>query len=303
NTDISRKLRERDFAIEELINTELAYNNSLIEVRDVFYKPMKASKMLTLQQLDDIFPHWNELIDTSTEFCRDLNDYVKSDSSDQSISQILLKHMIKFKVYRLYCTQQRVACETLQHCLSSNYRLNQLVKIFEKNTKTKGLPLSSYLLKPMQRITKYKLIVEKIATNTPISCPDYDEVVKVNNLMSALLKSIDHAIGSKDNPNRIDWFRSRLIGADKWLLDWLSDNTAQHPHDRPCLVHCGTLYKAKSNREFICFLFNKYLILTTPNYNTNGRLFEFPSTNQLNEIKWSFILYKEPLALNQVSSI
>ncbi|CAH8670863.1 unnamed protein product [Schistosoma haematobium] len=300
NTDISRKLRERDFAIEELINTELAYNNSLIEVRDVFYKPMKASKMLTLQQLDDIFPHWNELIDTSTEFCRDLNDYVKSDSSDQSISQILLKHMIKFKVYRLYCTQQRVACETLQHYLSSNYRLNQLVKIFEKNTKTKGLPLSSYLLKPMQRITKYKLIVEKIATNTPISCPDYDEVVKVNNLMSALLKSIDHAIGSKDNPNRIDWFRSRLIGADKWLLDWLSDNTAQHPHDRPCLVHCGTLYKAKSNREFICFLFNKYLILTTPNYNTNGRLFEFPSTNQLNETKWSFILYKEPLALNQI---
>lgn len=70
--------------------------------------------------------------------------------------------MIKFKVYRLYCTQQRVACETLQHCLSSNYRLNQLVKIFEKNTKTKGLPLSSYLLKPMQRITKYKLIVEKV---------------------------------------------------------------------------------------------------------------------------------------------
>ncbi|CAH8659219.1 unnamed protein product [Schistosoma bovis] len=300
NTDISRKLRERDFAIEELINTELAYNNSLIEVRDVFYKPMKASKMLTLQQLDNIFPHWNELIDTSTEFCRDLNDYVKNDSSDQSISQILLKHMIKFKVYRLYCTQQRVACETLQHCLSSNYRLNQLVKIFEKNTKTKGLPLSSYLLKPLQRITKYKLIVEKIATNTPISCPDYDEVVKVNNLMSALLKSIDHAIGSKDNPNRIDWFRSRLIGADKWLLDWLSDNTAQHPHDRPCLVHCGTLYKAKNNREFICFLFNKYLILTTPNYNTNGRLFEFPSTNQLNEIKWSFILYKEPLALNQI---
>ncbi|CAH8679932.1 unnamed protein product [Schistosoma rodhaini] len=300
DTDISRKLRERDFAIKELIKTELAYNNSLIEVRDVFYKPMKASKMLTLQQLNDIFPHWNELIDTSTEFCRDLNDYVKDDSSPQLISRILLKHILKFKVYRLYCIQQRVACETLQHCLSSNYRLNQLVKIFEKNTKTKGLPLSSYLLKPMQRITKYKLIVEKIATNTHISCPDYDDVVKVNNLMSVLLKSIDDAIGSKDNPNRIDWFRSRLIGADKWLLDWLSDNTAQNPHERPCLVHCGTLYKAKNNREFICFLFNKYLILTTPNYNTNGRLFQSPSTNQLNEIKWSFILYKEPLALNQI---
>ncbi|CAH8575904.1 unnamed protein product [Schistosoma turkestanicum] len=300
DTDISRKLRERDFAIRELIETELTYNNSLIEVRDVFYKPMKSLKMLTTQQLDDIFPHWNELIDTSTEFYRDLNDYVKSGSSNQSFGQILLKHMVKFKVYRLYCIQQPVACETLQHCLSSNYRLNQLVKIFEKNTKTKGLPLASYLLKPMQRITRYKLIIEKIATNTDISYPDHDEISKVNNLMCALLKSIDHAVGSKDNHNRIEWFRSRLTGADKQLLDWLSNDKPQNPRDRPCLVHCGTLYKAKNNREFICFLFNKYLILTTPNYNTNGQLFEFPPTTGSSGQKWSFMMYKEPLALNQI---
>lgn len=74
--------------------------------------------------------------------------------------------------------------------------------------------------------------------------------------MSALLKSIDHAIGSKDNPNRIDWFRSRLIGADKWLLDWLSDNTAQHPHDRPCLVHCGTLYKVSCTLFILLYDYN-----------------------------------------------
>ena len=31
-----------------------------------------------------------------------------------------------------------------------------------QNPKTKGMPLSSFLLKPMQRITKYPLIVEKV---------------------------------------------------------------------------------------------------------------------------------------------
>ncbi|KAK4474698.1 hypothetical protein MN116_001826 [Schistosoma mekongi] len=300
SSDISRNLRERDFAIKELIETELAYGKSLIEVQDVFYKPLKASKMLTVQQLDDIFPHWNELIDTSTEFYHDLNDCLEANPSVQLVGQILLKHMGKFKVYRHYCIRQRVACETLQHCLSTNYRLNQIIKIFEKNTKTKGLPLSSYLLKPMQRITKYKLIVGKIALNTDLSLPNHGEFVKAYDLICALLKSIDHAIGFEDSYNRIEWFRSRLIGADKWLLDWLSNSTTQHRHDKPHLVHCGTLYKAKNNREFVCFLFNKYLILTTPNYTTSGQLFEFPPINDPNAMKWSFTLYKEPLALNQI---
>lgn len=31
-----------------------------------------------------------------------------------------------------------------------------------QNPKTKGMPLSSFLLKPMQRITKYPLLVEKV---------------------------------------------------------------------------------------------------------------------------------------------
>ncbi|CAH8645547.1 unnamed protein product [Heterobilharzia americana] len=301
DADVSRKTRERDFAIKELIETELAYNQSLIEVRDVFYEPLKAVKMLTTQQLDDIFPHWDELITTSADFYFDLNNYVEADSPIQSIGQILLKHVVKFKIYCLYCIRQRVAGETLQQCLSSNYRLNQLVKVFEKNTKTKGLPLSSYLLKPVQRVTKYKLIVEKIVTNADSSYPSYNDISKAHDLICSLLKSIDHAIGSKDKHQLIDWLRSRLIGADKWLLDWLSSSNAltQHTRDKPCLVHCGTLYKAKNNREFICFLFNKYLILTTPNYNTNGQLFEPPSSNEHN-VKWSFTLYKEPLALNQI---
>ncbi|TNN18632.1 Intersectin-1 [Schistosoma japonicum] len=300
NSDISRNLRERNFAIKELIETELVYNKSLIEVQDVFYKPLKASKMLTMQQLDDIFPHWNELIDTSTEFYHDLNDCLEANPSVQSVGQILLKHMVKFKVYRHYCIRQRVACETLQHCLSTNYRLNQLVKIFEMNTKTKGLPLSSYLLKPMQRITKYKLIVEKIALSTDLSLPNHDEFLKARNLLCALLKSIDHAVGFEDCHDQIEWFRSRLMGADKCLLNWLSSSTTLHSNDKPHLVHCGTLYKAKNNREFVCFLFNKYLILTTPNYATCGQLFEFPPINDPNAMKWSFTLYKEPLPLNQI---
>ncbi len=32
----------------------------------------------------------------------------------------------------------------------------------QQNPKTKGMPLSSYLLKPMQRITRYPLMIEKV---------------------------------------------------------------------------------------------------------------------------------------------
>lgn len=68
----------------------------------------------------------------------------------------------KFRAYRMYCARQTTAAESLQTYLKENPRLQQLVRLWELNTRTKRLPLSTYLLKPMQRLTKYKLLVDRV---------------------------------------------------------------------------------------------------------------------------------------------
>lgn len=45
-----------------------------------------------------------------------------------------------------------------------------------QNPKTKGMPLSSFLLKPMQRITKYPLMIQKVGQlglYLPVIAPTY----------------------------------------------------------------------------------------------------------------------------------
>ena len=41
--------------------------------------------------------------------------------------------------------------------------LFQFMKRCWMDTRTKGMPLSSFLLKPMQRITKYPLLIDKVS--------------------------------------------------------------------------------------------------------------------------------------------
>ena len=42
--------------------------------------------------------------------------------------------------------------------------------------RTGGMPLSSFLLKPMQRITKYPLLIGKILEYTPPDHPDHQNI-------------------------------------------------------------------------------------------------------------------------------
>lgn len=45
----------------------------------------------------------------------------------------------------------------------------EICKQFSRNPLVNGLPLTSYLLKPMQRITKYPLLVDKASGDSRIS--------------------------------------------------------------------------------------------------------------------------------------
>lgn len=46
--------------------------------------------------------------------------------------------------------------------LSEEKEVAQFIHSCERLMRVKSMPLSGYLLKPLQRITKYKLLIEKV---------------------------------------------------------------------------------------------------------------------------------------------
>ena len=64
--------------------------------------------------------------------------------------------------YVEFCSFQLNAGQLLQHLTESSTAFREFCKLCQRDPRTQGLPLSTFLVKPMQRITKYPLLIEKV---------------------------------------------------------------------------------------------------------------------------------------------
>lgn len=69
--------------------------------------------------------------------------------------------------YIKFCSKQLESAALLQNLSETSVAFREFVKKCQNNVVTRGMPLSSFLIKPMQRITKYPLLISKILENTP----------------------------------------------------------------------------------------------------------------------------------------
>lgn len=73
--------------------------------------------------------------------------------------------------YITFCSKQLDSATLLQKLTETSAAFRDVVRKCQNNVKTKGMPLSSFLIKPMQRITKYPLLISKISENTADNHP------------------------------------------------------------------------------------------------------------------------------------
>lgn len=80
------------------------------------------------------------------------------------IGDILQEHIPNLTPHIRWCSCQLNACTLLQS-KSTDPQFKEFEQVCLKDPRTGGLPLSSFLLKPMQRVTKYPLLIGKVWRN------------------------------------------------------------------------------------------------------------------------------------------
>lgn len=92
-------------------------------------------------------------------FCRTfLEDLGKADGESTKVANCFLVHDSGFRVYNEYCTNYPRTMEVLGELT----RDERMAALFRERQTALGhaLPLGSYLLKPVQRILKYHLLLQ-----------------------------------------------------------------------------------------------------------------------------------------------
>uniref|UniRef100_A0A915AZA4 DH domain-containing protein n=1 Tax=Parascaris univalens TaxID=6257 RepID=A0A915AZA4_PARUN len=151
-----------NFVIAELVNTEQTYVRELQSIIDYYVKPFEAPENSTLipsplrDRSDIVFGNLRELLEFHDHFL--LADFLRAADSVIDICHCFVSHRNRFlQLYHPYC-QNKPLSEALRREHVDG------CKFFAECQKRAGhpLPLSAYLLKPVQRITKYQLLLKEL---------------------------------------------------------------------------------------------------------------------------------------------
>ncbi|CAM9533243.1 unnamed protein product [Lampetra fluviatilis] len=166
--------RERKEAVMEFVKTELSYGEDLRVIRDEFYRPMQAAGLLTSEQLHTVFGNLAQLVEANGRFTTRLQQAIgrahsqgDADYVSVHVGEIFLESLAMLPAFRTYCLRQTEALQTLANL----EREKELLRIFldvsqKENPALRRMHLRSFLMAPLQRITKYPLLFTRLAGTT-----------------------------------------------------------------------------------------------------------------------------------------
>ncbi|XP_057643815.1 intersectin-2 isoform X1 [Chionomys nivalis] len=291
--------RKRQGYIHELIQTEERYMDDLQLVIEVFQKPMAESGFLTEAEMTLIFVNWKELIMSNTKLLKALRVRKKTGGEKmpvQMIGDILAAELSHMQAYIRFCSCQLNGATLLQQKTDEDADFKEFLKKLASDPRCKGMPLSSFLLKPMQRITRYPLLIRSILENTPQNHVDHSSLKLALERAEELCSQVNEGVREKENSDRLEWIQAHV--QCEGLAEQLIFNSLTNCLGPRKLLHSGKLYKTKSNKELHGFLFNDFLLLTYmvrqfAASSSSEKLFSSKSSAQ-------FKMYKTPIFLNEV---
>ncbi|RWS14578.1 intersectin-2-like isoform X13 [Dinothrombium tinctorium] len=304
--DLSPRTVRRLNHIQELIATEESYVNDMEMVNHAFRTPLIESGVITRQEFDSIFLNWNEIIKCNKKFLKALKSFKRKSNGNVElsgeISHILCEHLSQMEsVYTKFCSKQLSSAQLLQMKFENDANFNEIAKrcTFDFRTNSYGLPLSTYLMKPMQRITKYPLLIKKILENTNEDDKDYENCKSALFYAQKLCDNVNEACRNQENEERLGWIQNhvKFDGLDERIV--LNSETNFMGARR--LLFYGYLIKVNSNKELLGFLFNDFLLLCEPLGKEIGKVNNLFASDKVLMSKYS--MYKKPFLLDDIEQV
>ncbi|KAJ3334259.1 Myosin 10A, isoform D [Blyttiomyces sp. JEL0837] len=181
--NLSKHERQRQEVIFEIVTTERDYVEDLEIVSEVYIKQLKKNKLLRPKDVSVIFSNIEALFNVNNVLAKRLEERRAEAENGvvEQIGDIFCGVSDYLKMYTMYCSNHPYAVMKLQTVRQSKAVarfLDQCAALPE----SRNLNLANFLLKPVQRICKYPLLLREMIKHTEQTHPDYE------NLNKALLK-------------------------------------------------------------------------------------------------------------------
>eukprot|EP00117_Sycon_ciliatum_P007188 scpid55440/ scgid10404/ Pleckstrin homology domain-containing family G member 1 len=245
--------------IRELVETERTYVTDLSDVirgyyeyLPGYYKPRECCELpMSAEERDLLFSNLGDLVQLNASL---LGCFENASGRPEQIAACFLDREEEFKIYAQYCINYVQAMDTFNLLL----KRPRAEEYFQHCQLTLGhtLPLDSFLLKPVQRILKYPLLLNSLIKQYT-KFHDLSEEIRqlllsAHMTMSNLAQYINEVKQAKEESKRTEEILSQIIG---WESPADTGNI--------CVEDQARVYGTKGEHHHL-YAFQKTLLITKP---------------------------------------
>lgn len=234
--------------VQEILDTERTYVQDLRSIVQDYLECISNQSRLVLSTEDkaSLFVNIREIY----QFNRDLlDDLEKCNADPVAIAECFVAKSEEFHIYTQYCTNYPRSVAVLTECM----RNKALAKFFRERQESlrHSLPLGSYLLKPVQRILKYHLLLHEIANHM-------EKDTERSSMVQEAIDTMQRVAWHINDMKRKHEHAVRLQEIQSLLTNWKGPDLIGYGE----LVLEGTFRLQRAKNERTLFLFDKLLLVT-----------------------------------------
>ncbi|XP_027486907.1 T-lymphoma invasion and metastasis-inducing protein 2 isoform X3 [Corapipo altera] len=273
--------------IQELVDTEKSYVKDLSCLFELYLEPLQNETFLTQDEMESLFGSLPEMLDFQKVFLETLEDGISSSSDFNtletpsqfrkllfSLGGSFLYYADHFKLYSGFCANHIKVQKVLERA-----KTDSAFKTFldaRNPTKQHSSTLESYLIKPVQRVLKYPLLLKELVSLTDNESEEHYHLTEALKAMEKVASHINEMQKIYEDYGTVfDQLVSDQSGTEKEVTELSMGELLMHS-TVSWLNPFPSLGKARKDLELTVFVFKRAVILV---YKENYKLKKKMPTN------------------------
>ncbi|XP_051023791.1 rho guanine nucleotide exchange factor 15 [Acomys russatus] len=266
---LSPEERRMQESLFEVVTSEASYLRSLRLLTDTFVLSQALRDTLTPRDHHTLFSNVQRVQGVSERFLGTLLSRVRSSPHISDLCDVVHAHAVgPFSVYVDYVRNQQYQEETYSRLLDTNMRFSAELRKLQSLPKCERLPLPSFLLLPFQRITRLRMLLQNILSQTEEGSSRQENAQKALGAVSKIIERCSLEVGRMKQTEELIRLTQRLRFHKVKALPLVSWSRRLELQGELTELGCrrgGVLFTSRPRFTPLCLLlFSDLLLITQP---------------------------------------
>jgi len=215
-TPQQRQEKKVYYVAREIMSSEKVFVDVLrllnTEFREYVERKMQESRAEILPDEDfaRMFSNLPELLIFNEDMLKDFEDRVENWDTLKKIADVIVRKGPFLKLYTIYIRDFSFMCSHFDECTAKYQNFKKVVEDFESLPRCQNLKLKHFMLKPVQRLPQYRLLLEDYLKHLEPESVDFDDTTKALRIVSEVAEHANNTVKKGDSFQRLLHLQSRL---------------------------------------------------------------------------------------------